>query len=663
MQMRRGVLAVVLVACAACVATAPASGGTATRIDGVLTYSSGTSMSVTIDIGRTAGEFPFPFYRITDSNGVTAGEGCTQAGANAAHCGFAIVPADEIRVNGSTFTDTITIDAEIAVAATIIGGSGNDNITGGSGNDYISDENLAPTGGGSCTPAVDSLAGGAGNDTLRGCLGNDTLDGGAGNDELSDVDGVDTFSGGDGDDTIRSRDSNADTVNCGPSQDRHRENESDTRTNCELFFPRPTTSPTISGTPREGETLTATSPGVWAGTLPFSYAYQWQRCERPPGEDLECSGISGETGTSYVVRAADVGDESVPRTLRVFVTATNAAGSDAATSSQTSSIAAAPPRNTTPPTISGTPRAGQTVTTSNGDWVMGARPITSFTYQWQHCAPVGTPCADLPGATAQSYNVTAADERRSMRAVVTATNSVGSTSMTSAHVVVPDTTAPETAISSGPSGTTTETSASFSFISNEAEVTFRCSLDSAAATPCSSPATFAGLGRGAHTFSVAAVDAAGNADSTPATVSWTISSGVGGGGPGTAPVVNGQSCTVWGDGGANRLTGTSGRDVVCGLGGNDTLSGLAGNDVLIGGAGNDRLSGGSGNDRLTGDAGNDSLTGGGGRDTLLGGAGRDTIRAKDRNRDTVNGGGSRDTAYVDKTGRAKDRVRGVEKRL
>lgn len=90
-----------------------------------------------------------------------------------------------------------------------------------------------------------------------------------------------------------------------------------------------------------------------------------------------------------------------------------------------------------------------------------------------------------------------------------------------------DTTPPETTIDSGPAGTTGSTSASFAFSSSEAGSTFACSIDGGASVPCTSPVTFSGLAAGAHTFSVRATDAAGNADPTRAERAWTVEPAVG----------------------------------------------------------------------------------------------------------------------------------------
>jgi uncharacterized protein YhfF len=87
---------------------------------------------------------------------------------------------------------------------------------------------------------------------------------------------------------------------------------------------------------------------------------------------------------------------------------------------------------------------------------------------------------------------------------------------------VVDLTAPETAIGSAPADPTSATSASFSFAASEGGSTFECLLDGGAWAPCTSPAAFAGLGEGAHTFEVRATDAAGNVDPTAAAHAWTI---------------------------------------------------------------------------------------------------------------------------------------------
>ncbi|HZT15161.1 MAG TPA: hypothetical protein VFA19_04370 [Gaiellaceae bacterium] len=86
--------------------------------------------------------------------------------------------------------------------------------------------------------------------------------------------------------------------------------------------------PTITGTPAQGQTLTA-APGGW-GDTPSSYAYQWQRCDASGGS---CADVAGATGTSYAVTSADAG-----ATLRVDVVATNRFGSVPATSAVTSVV-------------------------------------------------------------------------------------------------------------------------------------------------------------------------------------------------------------------------------------------------------------------------------------------------------------------------------------
>jgi hypothetical protein len=89
-----------------------------------------------------------------------------------------------------------------------------------------------------------------------------------------------------------------------------------------------------------------------------------------------------------------------------------------------------------------------------------------------------------------------------------------------------DTVPPQTTISSVPPAASRSASATFAFGSSETDSTFACRLDGGGLVPCTSPKTYTGLGDGHHTFSVEAVDRAGNADPSAAGYSWEIS-GVG----------------------------------------------------------------------------------------------------------------------------------------
>ena len=89
--------------------------------------------------------------------------------------------------------------------------------------------------------------------------------------------------------------------------------------------PTNTAVPTVSGTAKVGQTLTATG-GTWTGrSAPYLY-YQWLR---------GAAVIDGATGATYVPVAADVGAK-----LRVRVTGQNWAGSVDAQSAQTVAVVA-----------------------------------------------------------------------------------------------------------------------------------------------------------------------------------------------------------------------------------------------------------------------------------------------------------------------------------
>lgn len=79
-----------------------------------------------------------------------------------------------------------------------------------------------------------------------------------------------------------------------------------------------------------------------------------------------------------------------------------------------------------------------------------------------------------------------------------------------------DTTTPQTTITAGPTGKTTNKTARFAFRSNEAGSTFRCRLDGRRWVACGSPKRYGRLPVGRHTFDVQASDALGNRDPSPA---------------------------------------------------------------------------------------------------------------------------------------------------
>jgi len=187
--------------------------------------------------------------------------------------------------------------------------------------------------------------------------------------------------------------------------------------------PTNTALPTISGTTTQGQKLTA-SRGSWTNS-PSSYAYRWRRCN---SSGASCSNIPSAASNSYTLVLADVGS-----TIRVVVKAKNAYGSAKATSSQTAIVKGLLPANTAVPTISGTTTQGQTLTASNGSW---SNSPTSYAYQWRRCDTSGASCSDISGAGASTYTLAAADAFSTIRVVVTASNSYGSASATSAQTAV-----------------------------------------------------------------------------------------------------------------------------------------------------------------------------------------------------------------------------------
>jgi len=188
-----------------------------------------------------------------------------------------------------------------------------------------------------------------------------------------------------------------------------------------------TTPPTVSGTAKVGQTLTA-GDGTWSNT-PTSYAYQWLRCN---GGGNSCVNVANGTQKTYTLVGVDSGN-----TMRVRVTATNADGSASAQSDQTAMVepatSSAAPKNGSAPTITGTAKVGQTLTADNGSW---SGSPTGYAYAWQRCDADIATCANIVGATGKTYGVRLDDLGYRLRVKVTASNAKGSATANSAITAI-----------------------------------------------------------------------------------------------------------------------------------------------------------------------------------------------------------------------------------
>ena len=179
-------------------------------------------------------------------------------------------------------------------------------------------------------------------------------------------------------------------------------------------------APTIEGTARVGETLTASTAGVSDadGLENAEFRYQWIR----GGAD-----ISGATGSSYTAVDADAGER-----LKVRVAFEDDAGNEESlTSAATDAVEAAPRANTPAegrPAISGKARVGGTLTAStSGVTDADGLDNATFAHQWLRGG------ADIPGATGATYALVDADEGERLKARVEFTDDAGNEeSLTSA---------------------------------------------------------------------------------------------------------------------------------------------------------------------------------------------------------------------------------------
>jgi hypothetical protein len=95
--------------------------------------------------------------------------------------------------------------------------------------------------------------------------------------------------------------------------------------------------------------------------------------------------------------------------------------------------ASAAPANSSPPSIHGTVQKGKTLTADPGTW-NGTAPI-SFVYHWQRCDSLGKSCAFI-NDFGRHHTLNSADVGNTVRVVVKAKNSAGSSTAVSAPTAI-----------------------------------------------------------------------------------------------------------------------------------------------------------------------------------------------------------------------------------
>ena len=182
--------------------------------------------------------------------------------------------------------------------------------------------------------------------------------------------------------------------------------------------PAPNTSatgqPTINGTIRVGETLTAGISGIADedGLTNVVFSYQWM---------ADDTNIQGATASTYTLTEDDEG-----RTIKVTVSFTDAEGhQESRTSEPTGAVEAAPNTSATgQPTISGTVQVGETLTAGiSGIADEDGLTNPGFTYQWARND--GATDTNIQGATASTYTLTEDDEGKTITVTVSFTDAEG----------------------------------------------------------------------------------------------------------------------------------------------------------------------------------------------------------------------------------------------
>jgi hypothetical protein len=421
----------------------------------------------------------------TGTEGITPGQGCEGDPVNPQRvtCGGGAgspFPIDKIFVNASNLDDTVTLSATLP--SELAGRAGNDTLNGGDGGDV--------------------LKGDDGDDVLNGNAGNDFL---LGEDQLTGVIGNDVLSGGDGSDVLSYASTSGVTVDLNDTGPQNTIGAgTDTLSTIERINGSTTGSDILVGD-------AAANTFVGSGGDDTFYV-------AGGGSDVVVCG----DGTDDVFSDRD---DTVRYRFDPLVGSTCETVDDGEAPTRTT-ITSGPSGLTNDPTWqfdSDEPWAGFecTVVESGGDIDAGT---------WSPCRSGERVSPPTDGAWI--FAVRAVDDQ-------------GNVAPRDSRDFILDATAPNTEVQ-GPSGTTSDPAPEFFFSSpDDPNATFVCGFDRAAFFECStSVSPDPPLSDGEHFLEVAAIDALGNRDATPARISFRVDTSTPGPGPGDGPTPNPQNPPV-----------------------------------------------------------------------------------------------------------------------
>ena len=165
-----------------------------------------------------------------------------------------------------------------------------------------------------------------------------------------------------------------------------------------------TGAPTIAGTARVGETLTADVSGIADadGLTGAVFGYQWL---------ADGAEIAGAANSTYTLAADDEG-----RAVSVQVSFSDDAGNEeAVTSGPTAAVAPKPNSTATgQPTISGTAQVGETLT-ANTSSIADADGLDNATFAYQWVRNDGNTGTDIESATDSTYELSDADVGKTIK--------------------------------------------------------------------------------------------------------------------------------------------------------------------------------------------------------------------------------------------------------